>query len=171
MPRQPKTRPSHLDVAERRAHVFQLRRTGASYAVIYSTMRQDAAWKDRLPKSYDERHVHGDVLAEIARMDSMLAEDVEAVRRLEIERLDRMLLGVWPRAQAGDDHAIQSVLALMARRARYVPSLEVPTNLKVDTTVEAGAGMAALLSDLATLGHPPTPPPGDLPPPERSPHT
>lgn len=146
--RQGKTRPTALDVAERRAFVFQLRRTGATYAVIYATIRQHKDWVARLPKSYDERHVHADVMAELTRIREDLAEDAEAVRQQELDRLDRMLLGVWTRAQGGDTQAIHTVLELMARRARLVPGLEAPAGLKLDATVEAGAGLAALLTEL-----------------------
>jgi len=144
MARQGRTRPLTLAAAERRAHVFQLRRTGATYAVIYATMRQDAAWRDRLPKSYNARHVHTDVMVELQRLRTELAEDAEAVRTQELDRLDRMLLGLWPRAQAGDTLAVHTVLELMARRARLVPGLETP--LTLDATVEAGQGLAALLA-------------------------
>ena len=39
-----------LEVQERRAHVFKLRVTGASYARLAAAIRTDPAWQGRLPK-------------------------------------------------------------------------------------------------------------------------
>jgi hypothetical protein len=49
------------------------------------------------------------------------------VRRLELERLDALLAVLWPLAVAAqpDQYAIDRVLAIMARRARYL-GLDAP---------------------------------------------
>jgi hypothetical protein len=63
-------------------------------------------------------------IAEIPR------DAAEQVRALELERLNRMLDGVWPAAESGDPRAIDSVIKLMDRRSKYL-GLDSP--LKVET--------------------------------------
>ena len=115
-----------LGAMERRAFVFDLRRTGASYRTIFETMQQHPTWSTRLPKTYNVRKVWQDVMRMMEFIQAELSESVNSVRQQELDRLDRMLLGVWARAQSGDDRAIASVLGIMARRARYLPGLEAP---------------------------------------------
>jgi len=63
-----------------------------------------------------------------------LREQAPAIRDKEISRLDTMLMGVWPKARAGDPRAIETVLRIMERRAKYVPGLEVPQ--RVDLSIQ-----------------------------------
>src|SRR5262245_63654728 len=98
MPRQPKTRPRDLRVVERRAYVFRLKQGGATFLDIMRTIHQDPAWQGRLPRTYNERHVHEDVMLELKRLRTELAEVVDEVRQQELARLDRLLLAYWPRA-------------------------------------------------------------------------
>lgn len=44
----------------------------------------------------------------------------EMARRLELARLDEMLVGVWRKARNGDLGGIDRVLKIMERRARYL---------------------------------------------------
>jgi hypothetical protein len=106
-----------------------LRQAGLSYRQISAAMWADSTWATRLHKHYNARHVHADVMCELLHQRDELAEAVAVVRQQELDRLDHMLVGVWHRAQQGDDKAIQTVLHIMTRRARYIPGLEVPTAL------------------------------------------
>jgi Holliday junction resolvasome RuvABC ATP-dependent DNA helicase subunit len=131
MARRGKTRAQDLVVAERRAYVFELRAARTSYALIAQTIRADPRWASRLPKWYDQRQVHKDVLRELEQRRPLL-EHVEHVRQLELETLDVLQLTLTPRATGGDVAAIDRVLAIMARRAKYLPNLEVPLHLQID---------------------------------------
>ena len=53
-------------------------------------------------------------------LERMASEAVEQVRKLEAMRLDEMSVGVYPQAITGDISAIDTVLAIMARRARLL---------------------------------------------------
>ena len=55
----------------------------------------------------------------------MIREPAESVLNLELARLDHLLMGSYPKAIKGDPVAINSVLRIMAQRARYL-GLEVP---------------------------------------------
>jgi hypothetical protein len=51
------------------------------------------------------------------RLTKICTEKAEEVRRLELERLDAMLAGIWSRAARGEEAAIDRVLKIQARRA------------------------------------------------------
>jgi len=61
-------------------------------------------------------------------------EAAEEVRQLELDRLDAMLLGLWQKAQRGDAQAIDRVLRIQERRAKYL-GLDVAQKVDI-TTVE-----------------------------------
>jgi hypothetical protein len=140
MPRRGYTRAQDLIVAERRAYVFRLRQTGATFLDIRRIIQHDPAWQGRLPKSYSERQAHRDVVTELQRLRAELAELVEDVRQVELARLDRLLLAYWERALGdeerqipGDLEAGRFILQLMDRRARYLPGLDSPLHVAPTT--------------------------------------
>ena len=47
-------------------------------------------------------------------------EKAARLRRLEVARLDRLLLGVWPRATKGDEKAARIALAVSKRRSELL---------------------------------------------------
>ena len=56
----------------------------------------------------------------IAKLEAETAEKAEEVRRLELDRLDAMLEGLWEKAKDGDPQAIDRVLRIQERRAKYL---------------------------------------------------
>ena len=62
------------------------------------------------------------------------SEKAEEVRQLELDRLDAMLMGLWSKAEEGDPAAVDRVLRIQERRAKYL-GLDVAQKLDV-TTVE-----------------------------------
>ena len=151
MPRQSKTRPRDLTVVERRAYVFRLKQAGATFLDIMRTIHADAAWHGRLPKTYNERHVHRDVMIELQRQRRDLAEIVDDVRQQELARIDRLFLAYWQRALGdtqrhvpGDIEAGRFILQLMERRAKYLPGLNAPA----DVTLNIQALVAKVANDL-----------------------
>jgi hypothetical protein len=52
-------------------------------------------------------------------IESTLPEPVEAVRQLELNRLDRLWLAVWPAALQGNPQAVEACLKIMKRRADF----------------------------------------------------
>jgi hypothetical protein len=83
---------------------------------------------------YSEVRAYQIVTAEVARLNNERSEVAAEVRRIDLERLDALLDGVWAPAQAGDEKAIASVLAIMARRAKLL-GLDAP--VKQSVTVSA----------------------------------
>jgi hypothetical protein len=58
-------------------------------------------------------------------------EAAEEVRQLELDRLDAMLLGLWQKAQRGDPQAIDRVLRIQERRAKYL-GIDAPASSALD---------------------------------------
>ena len=99
--------------AERRAEALAYRRQGYTYDEIGEAM--DCS------KQNAHKLVH-------RALSEMLWENVDQVRTLELARLDAMLAGLWPGAIAGDGHAVDGVLKLMDRRARYL-GIDAPVKI------------------------------------------
>jgi DNA-binding CsgD family transcriptional regulator len=99
--------------AERRVRALELRRAGATYQSIADVLgiSRQGAWKL--------------VTDTVATWNEEAAEEAQVVRILELERLDRMQMGLWPRAVEGDVRAVETVLKIMERRARYM-GLDMP---------------------------------------------
>jgi len=97
-----------------------LRKAGATY-------RQIA--KQLLPHP-DGRHITPQAVCKMIRrvldrLAVLTEQDAEEVRRLEIQRLDAMLLGLWPKARAGHEGAVDRVLKISQRRAELL-GLDAP---------------------------------------------
>src|SRR5262245_41463270 len=85
-----------LHVQARRQYVLSLRRTGASYEVIYqAAVRRFGA---ELPPSYSRFNVFRDVLEALKPAQAEQTRNVEALRTLELERLDQLMLALYPLA-------------------------------------------------------------------------
>ena len=122
----PKTNKTRIDAAERRMLVLNMRKAGENYDTIVRAVEVDGVLRGwNVPKGYDRRYAYKDVMRELEKMRATTSEDAVAVRSLEIERLDKMLSGVWTSAVSGDDKAISSALRIMERRAKLLGLDEV----------------------------------------------
>ncbi len=94
--------------AERRLKAIQLRKTGQHYAAIGAELGISEAGAFLL------------VQRELHRLNEHTAEAVVELRRLELERLDAMLLGLWAEASTGAYLSVDRVLGIMERRAKLL---------------------------------------------------
>lgn len=85
--------------------MLELRKAGA-------TVRQIAEQVGMAPSSVCE------AIKESIR--EITGEPASDVLQLELQRLDAMFLGLWPRARGGNVHAIDRCLRIMERRADYL---------------------------------------------------
>lgn len=73
-------------------------------------------------------------------LDSLEADEarsLDAVRRMELERLDAMLAGIWKRAtETGELDAINTILRLMERRAKLL-GLDAPIKVDLEQRLRA----------------------------------
>ena len=119
-----KTSAKSVIAREREQKAFELKKSGATYAQI----------GEQLGCSKQSAHAMvGRVLLELRGLVEVDARDV---LRLEVERLDAMLLALWPRASAGNEGAIDRVLKIGERRSRLL-GLDAPTKVDVTTHEEA----------------------------------
>jgi len=68
---------------------------------------------------------HKTVMRVLEKDAAKTAEDAERLRQMELMRLDRMLLGLWTQAKAGNQGAVDRVLRIMERRSKYL-GLDAP---------------------------------------------
>lgn len=102
---------ARIESVERQRRALEMRKAGMTYTAI--------------GKELGCSHQYAQVAVEAA-LKRVLQEPADAVRKLECERLDAMLLGTWARAATGNLGALDAVLKIMARRARLL-GLDVPT--------------------------------------------
>lgn len=90
---------------QRRVEALQLRQAGLTYRQVGARlgMTESGARKAVLK-----------ALHEVQR------EKARQVLEVELARLDRLQVGVWPRALAGDLRATNTLLLIMDRRAKYL---------------------------------------------------
>ena len=105
---------------EREEEALKLRLGGLTYRVIGERM------------GISESGAYKAVIRALKRLNERIAEKAEEVRRMELERLDKMLRGLWPAALRGHQGAIDRVLRIMQRRAMYL-GLDAPKALDVTT--------------------------------------
>jgi hypothetical protein len=76
------------------------------------------------------------VQAVMAEMRALTESEREDYRTMELDRCDAMQAAAWQKAVTGDLKAINTVLAVMERRARYLPGLEAS---RIELTGAEGA--------------------------------
>jgi hypothetical protein len=129
--------PRRVKAAERQRQAMQLRIAGASYAAI--------------ARELGYAHPKGAERAIIAGLRAFFREPATELLPLELERLDRLQVALWPDAIAGNVQAVMAVLRIMDRRARYC-GLDAPhkANITVDqhATVDINMQHALMIPDL-----------------------
>lgn len=102
-----------LTAAQRKARAMQLRTTGASYSKIGEALgvSTQAAYK-MVSKGMEE-------------LKQLTDTEAEAVRALELERLDRATMAIWTQVTAGSLGAVDRLLRIQARRAALL-GLDAP---------------------------------------------
>ena len=66
---------------------------------------------------------------ELASLDAIKAERAERLRDLEVERCERLVLGLWTNATRGDDKSVHAVLRVMERKAKLL-GIDAPTQVE-----------------------------------------
>lgn len=100
---------------QQREKALDLRAGGATYLQIGTAL---GVQKSRAYKIVAEA---------LEELNGLLAEDTDAVRRLELERLDRMTLSLF--TQRSNPRAADTLLRIMERRAKLL-GLDTPTKFE-----------------------------------------
>ena len=109
-----KTSPASIAIVQKHGEALQLRIAGASFQTI----------ADRLGYSGPQ----GAYEAVKSALDATIREPADELRKVDLERLERMLLGIWQQAIQGHHGAIDKALKLLERRAKLL-GLDAPTKL------------------------------------------
>lgn len=110
----------HSKVSKQRAsaqvvenQALELRRTGATYEQIAKQL----GMSETSARRYVERAY--------TRLRELATETVAEIRQMETDRLDAMLLSIWPRVQRGELRAIDRALTIHRARVKMY-GLEMP---------------------------------------------
>ena len=128
------TSPAAIERAKRRAQALELRAAGRKYREIAEALDYSSP-----------QHAHRDVKTEL---DALVKGPALEVLSEELDRLDKMLQGLWSEARRGNVHAVDRVLRIMERRARYL-GLDAPDRVEVDAIVRSPAELAQEIRDIA----------------------
>lgn len=111
-----KTSSRTLVAREREAEAVKLRESGASFEKIGKQLGVTTSGAYRA------------VARSLTRVIAQTSESAAQLRALELQRLDKLLLALWPRASKGDDAAVDRVLRVMERRAKLC-GLDAPVRV------------------------------------------
>lgn len=122
---------------EKQRQALELRKSGIGYRQI----AEQLGYKS--PSSAHE--------AVETALKRTIQEPAAEVRRLELERLDSLLIAMWPQAistegEAADPRAVDRVLKIMARRAAYL-GLDAPVKFSIERVVADVAEELGMTSD------------------------
>ena len=108
------TSPRRLTAAERQRQALELRKAG----VTFETIATQLGYRNR----------SGAYKAVMSALRRTLQEPADEVRRLELERLDALLLALWSQARQGHQGAIDRCLKIAERRAKLL-GLDAPAQI------------------------------------------
>lgn len=99
------TRINNISVTTLQRHAIELRLDGMSLEQVGEALGVTAAV------------AVGHFIDALKRVPDLIEEEKWAIRTLELNRLDALQLGLWPKAYAGDLDAIEAILSIMEHRA------------------------------------------------------
>jgi hypothetical protein len=114
MGKQSSTSARMLSARAMEVEAVRLRLAGMSYSSMSERLGVSAS------------SAHRAVLRSLARTAADLGESADALRSLELQRLDALLAGLWPAASAGDPAAVSVALRVSERRAKLL-GLDAPS--------------------------------------------
>jgi hypothetical protein len=121
MPTESKTSPRKMRARDREVEALNLRKSGATYDQIGKTL------------GITTQGAYKAIIRSLQRLNEKNSEGSDELRRLEVERLDRMLAAIWGQVLNGNQGAIDRALRIGERRAKLL-GLDAPT--KTDLTTD-----------------------------------
>ena len=111
-----KTAGERLTAAQKKARTLELRQQGETLATIAGELGCGVT------------RVHQYIAGELQKLNQQSGEDARLMRTLEAERLDRLQVALWEKAEAGELRAVDRILKIMERRAKLF-GLDGPTKV------------------------------------------
>ena len=122
--RESKTSESRLSSVDRQRRALELRKAGVGFQDIADQLGYEGP--------------SGAYYSIKRALAKVIKAPAEEVRDLELARLDAMIVGLWTKARAGNEYAVDRVLKIMDRRAAYL-GLDKPKEFKVAHDMEVFA--------------------------------
>jgi uncharacterized protein (UPF0335 family) len=135
-----------IKTAERRRLIVELRQQGLEWKTIVQRVKEQFP-ADQLPKGFDERYAYKDLVRALKAAEADLQESARTMLQLELDRLNKLQTGLWPKALQGDTDAVKTVLQLMKRRAKYM-GLDEPEEIRARMDVGMDEVLPALMEAL-----------------------
>jgi hypothetical protein len=119
------TAAKHAKARDRELVAFELRKTGASLREI-----ADAIYRKENPDGMSGKRLSLQAVSSMIKrvmcnLEAASKEDAVLLRRMDLERLDKMLTGLWNKAKSGHEGAVDRVLRILERRSRLL-GLDAP---------------------------------------------
>lgn len=130
------TDPRSVECIEWHLKAVEMRTRGHTYAQISDALKMS------------QSAVHKAVSTYLRQTREIAVEHAEEIRRIELDRIDRMLASVSPQAESGDIAAIGICLKLQERRSKLL-GLDAPASSAV-TLQAASDTVQALLALVAS---------------------
>lgn len=108
--------PEKIKKAERQIMALTMRKQGASFRAIAAQMRSQPGISPR----YNAQAAHFDVMAALKELNETQKELAAENQRLDLERLDQMLVPVLENARKGDVMSVNAALNIMDRRQKML---------------------------------------------------
>jgi hypothetical protein len=121
------------DVLAKEAEVVKLRRGGLTWDLIAE--RVGYAFPSAAHAAYQRA------------AQRVVAEDIEAIRQVETERLDLAQSAIWGKVLQGDNPSITNLLRIMERRAKLL-GLDQPTRIQAEVVTYDADSIDARLADI-----------------------
>ena len=121
------------DVLAKEAEVVKLRRGGLTWDLIAE--RVGYAFPSAAHAAYQRA------------AQRVVAEDIEAIRQVETERLDLAQSAIWGKVLQGDNPSIANLLRIMERRAKLL-GLDQPTRIQAEVVTYDADSIDARLADI-----------------------
>ncbi len=135
-----KTKLTEIERAERRGKALELRAAGATYEIIARNL------------SYSSRgHAHRDIQQ---ALEDIVKRPAEELLGEELNRLEKLLSGIWADARKGEDVAkTRAVLQILDMRAKYLGLYapeRVETSIRMDDPEKIADAIVQIAEGLKT---------------------
>jgi hypothetical protein len=139
------TRPENkIDTKRRRKMVLRLRKEGLLYREIAGRVQEQFS-ADELPNGYDAAYVGKDLRRALQNVESDLETEARDMLRMELRRLNELQAAMWSKAMQGEEGAVDRILNVMKRRAKYL-GLDEPDEIRAE--IGGGLDVSVLLDAL-----------------------
>lgn len=118
----PKGAAGKAEVLDRENEIVKLRRGGLTFDLISQRLGMSIAG---VQQAYERANAR------------VIADDINAIRNLETERLDLAQSAIWGKVLQGDNPSIANLLRIMERRAKLL-GLDQPTRIQAEVITYDG---------------------------------